>query len=214
MNFLRLVKVKNLSKNNSNKGFTMAELLVVLFIISLLGAIAVPNWLTFINTRHLNVAQNEVYHAMRQAQSQAIKQKLTWQASFRENNGVVQWTVHRAETVNFIPDAVKKNDKIWYGFHPSIRVYQDKNNKGNFETTLADETSPPMWRVMFNHQGCPIYKVGDECTKTSLRALGQITLHNPNIPQVQRCVYVSTVLGAMRMGEENKKANASGKYCY
>ena len=44
---------------------------------------------------------------MRQAQSQASKEKLTWQASFREQNSILQWAVHPA-TVN--PSAAKWNN--------------------------------------------------------------------------------------------------------
>jgi prepilin-type N-terminal cleavage/methylation domain-containing protein len=72
----------NILKNSSNSGFTLVEMLVVIFIIGILSAIAIPSWVSFVNTRRLSVAQDEVYRAMRQAQSQAKKQKLTWQVSF------------------------------------------------------------------------------------------------------------------------------------
>lgn len=75
-----LVSAKNLLKNNhSNSGFTLPEMLVVIVLISILATIGISNWLAFVDTRRLNTAQNEVYYAMRQAQSQATKDKLTRQ---------------------------------------------------------------------------------------------------------------------------------------
>jgi len=44
--------------------------------------------------------------------------------------------------------------------------------------------------------------------------LGQLTLVANNSDKVKRCVYVSTLIGTMRMGKEHPKANSSKKYCY
>ncbi|MCV3216767.1 type II secretion system GspH family protein [Plectonema radiosum NIES-515] len=196
----------NILRNSSNSGFSLVEMLVVIFIIGILSAIAFPSWLSFVNTRRLNVAQDEIYRAMRQAQSQAKKQKLTWQVSFREQNNIVQWAVHQAKAEQFIPEAVTTNDKLWNNLDSNIRI--------DSETTLRKQTVSGAWRVIFNYQGCPVYNVGDECINTSLQALGQMTLYIPNSPKVKRCVYVSTILGAMRMAKERATANENGKYCY
>ncbi|MDZ7960041.1 MAG: type II secretion system protein [Aulosira sp. DedQUE10] len=189
-------------------------MMVVILLIGILAAITLPSWLSFVNTRHLNIAQDEFHRAMHQAQSQAKKHKLTWQASFREQNGIVQWTIHQAEAEKFIPDAVINNDGIWSTVHSSVAIDIERNNKGKYETTLPKQTSPQVWRVIFNYQGCPIYQVGDECTKTSLRTLGQITLYSKNNVKVKRCIYVSTILGATRTGKEHSRNNENDKYCY
>ena len=181
-------------------------MLIVIVLVGILSAIALPSWLSFVNTRRLNTAQDQVYRAMRQAQSQASKEKLTWQVSFREENNIVQWTVHQAKAGEFIPDSVTTNDKLWNNLDSNIRI--------DSETTLRKQTVSGAWRVIFNHQGCPVYNVGDECINTSLQALGQITLYIPNNGKTKRCLYISTILGAMRTGKDQPTTNDNGKYCY
>ncbi|MBD0262643.1 MAG: type II secretion system protein [Tolypothrix sp. Co-bin9] len=197
---------KNILRNSSNSGFTLVETLIVVVTLGILAAIAAPSWLSFVNTRRLNVAQDEVYRSMRQAQSQGKKQKLSWQVSFRQHNNIVQWAVHQAKAEQFIPEAVISNDKLWNNLNSNIRI--------DSETTLRKQSVSGAWRVIFNYQGCPVYNVGDECINTSLQALGQITLYIPNSGKTKRCIYVSTILGAMRTGKERAKANENGKYCY
>jgi type II secretory pathway pseudopilin PulG len=83
------------------------EDLVFLLIIGILAAILIPSWSTFIKNRRLNASQSEVYQAMRQVQSQAKKEKLTWQISFREQNCISQWVVHPATVI--VTNAVWNN---------------------------------------------------------------------------------------------------------
>ncbi len=186
---------------------------MTIIIIGILAAITVPSWLGFVNTVRLNTAQQEVYLAMRQAQSQATKNKLTWQVSFREQNGIVQWVVHQAEA-EFLPDAISANNSLWHSLDPNIEIDQDKNNTGKSETTLPKQPRQQEWRIMFNYQGCAVYQIEDECTQTSFQGLGQLTLSSKNGGKAKRCVYISTILGAMRTGKEHAEANSSGKYCY
>jgi prepilin-type N-terminal cleavage/methylation domain-containing protein len=205
---------KPIIKSSSSSGFTLFEMLIVALLIGILGAIIIPSWLSFIELRRLNVAQNQTYLAMRQAQSQATKEKITWQVTFRERKGRIQWTTHPAEAGKFLPDAVKNNDSLWQSFHENIAVDTTRNNKGDLETTFRKDPLGQRWRILFNYQGCPVYDVGDECTRTSLRALGQITFFNGYTGKAKRCVYVSTIIGAMRTGKEQAKANENDRYCY
>lgn len=214
MHLLAKFNFKNILDNKSSSGFTLPEILVAVLIIGILAGLALPHWLAFIEIRKLNAAQDKVYFAMRQAQSQASKSKLSNQVSFREHNGVVQWAVHQTEAEAFIPASVANNPNLWQSLEPSIHIDKKVNLKGQYETTVPKLTSQEVWRIVFNYQGCPVYKPGDDCTNTSLQTLGQINFYSDRGGKARRCVYVSTILGAMRKGREHSKANENDKYCY
>ncbi|MFQ4144064.1 type II secretion system protein [Chlorogloeopsis sp. ULAP02] len=176
---------QHLVKISSSSGFTLLEMLVVTVVISILCVIATPSWLSFMHTRRLNVAQNEVYRAMRQAQSEAKKEKLTWQASFRNNNGIVQWAVH--------PASVSPANANWNNLDSNIRL--------DGETTL--QQSGGVRRIRFDYMG-----------SVDQPPLGRITLSSQHGGKAKRCVFVSTILGAMRTAKEQAQPDQNGKYCY
>ncbi len=169
---------------SSTNGFTFLEILVVTAVLGILSAIAAPSWLAFINNIRLQTAQGEIYLAMRQAQSQAKLKKLNLQVSFREQNGIVQWAVHNT--------TVSSNNAIWNNLDGSVRI--------DAETTL--QQSGGVRRIKFNHLG-----------NVSQPPLGRLTISSKNGGTAKRCVFVSTILGTLRISQEQETAK-SGKYCY
>jgi type II secretory pathway pseudopilin PulG len=111
----------------------MPELLVIVVIVGILMAIAAPAWNSFLNTRRLNAAQEELFQAIRQAQAQANLTQRTWQASFQESNGLIEFAVH-----------AENSAPIWQTSTPTIHL--DRS-----ETTLSPNGNG--YRVQFSRLG-------------------------------------------------------------
>ena len=109
----------------STGGFTVLEILVVLIMIGILSAIAAPAWLAFVNRQRLATSQEALYRAMQSAQSNAKRDKRTWQVSIREvttsGKPTVQWAVHPQQRGVFIPTGVQWND-----LPPNVEVFKGK----------------------------------------------------------------------------------------
>lgn len=190
----------NLSNRSSANGFTLIELLVIVVALGILSAIVAPSWMAFVNTRRLNTGQDQIYRVIREAQSNAKRDKVTWQASFREimvnGNPVVQWAVHRAGTT--------PTTASWQNLEPNVRLHSESNLP----------LSSGVRRAMFNYQGCPVSQAGHECTQTALTVQGRLTLSIQNGGKAKRCVIVSTLLGALRTAKEQPQPDNKGRYCY
>ena len=163
-----------LQNNRSNSGFTFIETITALLMIGILSAIAAPSWFALIKTQHLNIAQDQVYRAMREAQSQAKKEKLTYHASFRTQNNILQWAVH--------PATIDPSNAKWNDLDASVQL-------DVVESTL--QLSNGVRRVRFDHIG------------GVTPPLGKITLSSKPGGTAKRCVIVSTILGAMRTAKDN-----------
>ncbi|MDY6805371.1 MAG: prepilin-type N-terminal cleavage/methylation domain-containing protein [Cyanobacteriota bacterium] len=213
------------SHHQQNQGFTITEVMVVVLIIGILAGIVAPGWVFFTNRYRLRSSADRVYQAMFRARRNAVRDKTAWQANFQETTNdkgqiVIRYAVHQAAIApNKLPEST------WEYLEPGIEIDDnEKNDRDRYETSLLivnpetnDVTTSrdnPMYRALFNYQGCPVYKPSDLCTQTSLRALGRITLKHQTLDLPTRCAIISTVLGAMRRGEEHPSADSTNKYCY
>ena len=213
------MSINKVFKSRSNKsaaGFTISELLAIVLVLGIVSAVSVPAWLMFINNNRIKTSIDRVYSAMVMARSNAKRDNIAWQASFKQVGKTVQVAIHKSD---ISPAQVPAGE--WKSLEPDIQINTAINNKGKSETTLLkiDENNKPtdkgtIRRAMFNFQGCPVYNSGNECGLTSLEAKGRLTLSHPNLPNGDRCVIVSTILGHKRIGKRHKKANEEGRYCY
>jgi type II secretory pathway pseudopilin PulG len=196
-------------------GFTLLEILIILAVLGILCAIVSPSWLMFINNHRLKVSVDRAYWAMELARSNAKRDKISWQASFKEVGENVQVAVHPA---HITPAQVPANQ--WKNLEEKIKIHTAINDKGKSETSLLkiNESNKAtdkgtIRRAMFNFRGCAIYNSTDECGQTSLEAKGRLTLFHPNLKNSERCVIVSTILGHKRISQRQPKAQ-DGRYCY
>lgn len=153
-------------------GFTLVEKILVMALIGILMAIAIPGWITFFSARSLNVAQDEVLQTIRLAQFRAEQTRSTWQFSIRTDSyGFVQIAAHRIDT--------PIEQILWHDLDRRIQLHP---------TEMTLHRAGGVYRVQFNHQGRVIGQ------------LGRVTLIQQDNLQMKRCVTVSTLLGTVRKG--------------
>lgn len=165
-------------------GFTMLELMVIVAIVAILMGIAAPGWIRFLDTQRLISAQNIVYQGIQQAQAKSQQTHSEWQFSIRDTTGSVEWSVHPKSTFTSV-----NNWELLGG--TSVQI--------DSETTLQAFGSGRT--VRFDHKGNVVSR------------LGRVTLSSPRVKSVKRCVYVSTLIGALRQSKQQDTSKI-GDFCY
>lgn len=186
----RLAKKAN---SSDDSGFTLIEFVAVMAMVAFLSTIAGVSWLVFINNQRLGTANDAIFRAMREAQSEARLRKLEWQVSFRESSsggdGIVQWAVHKPGIT------IPADSPLWNDSEGKITI--DGTNT-NLVMADVDGDGSDDWRIKFDQFGG--VSEPEEIDETNPP---RITIMSTTSGTSKRCVVIRTLLGSMQTEQDD-----------
>jgi prepilin-type N-terminal cleavage/methylation domain-containing protein len=198
---------------DQNAGFTMAEMIVVLFMIGILSVIAAPGWSAFINRQRLNQANGAVASVIQETRLQAKSTKGTYSISFRVNNNIPEYIIYPGiPTTTPITNPPANSGWIALGDTMTLRsrevfLYTNLNPLTEYNTTTADrqivQTNRGEGTITFDSQGVLANNIDGTVSDTPLAIMVAAPVDN-KASSVDRCVIIQTLIGGIRIAKDER----------
>jgi prepilin-type N-terminal cleavage/methylation domain-containing protein len=201
---------------DQNAGFTMAEMIVVLFMIGILSVIAAPGWSAFINRQRLNQANGAVASVIQETRLQAKSTKGTYSISFRVNNNIPEYIIYPGiPTTTPITNPPANSGWIALGDTMTLKsrevfLYTNLNPLTEYNTTTTDrqivQTTPGEGTITFDSQGVLANNSGGAVSDTPLAIMvaAPVSTTDNTASSVDRCVIIQTLIGGIRIAKDER----------
>ncbi|WP_193198345.1 Tfp pilus assembly protein FimT/FimU [Nostoc sp. MG11] len=187
-------------------GFSLLELIAVMVMIGILGAIAAPGWLAFANRQRVNKVNDAVVAALQEAQREAKKKKLSYSVSFTTDNTtkVTQIAIHPKDST---PNSFWRDLGGDLGIQPGQVLLGTNLSEVNTVSSLtyasSFNSSAPQ-TITFDYMGILAPKTNNNAPDTGLKVVLAVPQGNNSASSVKRCVIVDTLIGGMRTAKDSQ----------
>jgi prepilin-type N-terminal cleavage/methylation domain-containing protein len=201
---------------DQNAGFTMAEMIVVLFMIGILSVIAAPGWSAFINRQRLNQANGAVASVIQETRLQAKSTKGTYSISFRVNNNIPEYIIYPGIPTT-TPITNPPADSVWIALGDTMTLrsrevflYTNLNPLTEYNTTTADrqivQTNRGEGTITFDSQGVLAKKSSGAVSDTPLAIMvaAPVSTNDDKASSLDRCVIIQTLIGGIRIAKDER----------
>ena len=204
---------------DQNAGFTMAEMIVVLFMIGILSVIAAPGWSAFINRQRLNQANGAVASVIQETRLQAKSTKGTYSISFRVNNNIPEYIIYPGiPTTTPITNPPANSGWIALGDTMTLKsrevfLYTNLKSLTEYNTTTIKTTNkqivqanPETGTITFDSQGVLAKKSSGAVSDTPLAIMvaAPVSTNDDKASSVDRCVIIQTLIGGIRIAKDER----------
>jgi prepilin-type N-terminal cleavage/methylation domain-containing protein len=201
---------------NEEAGFSLIEIVAVLLMVGILSALSIGSWLAFLNKQELNKANDVVLNALRQAQQEAKRKKVSYSVSFINDTTNTPRYVVYAKTGSLPPSGLWKT--LLDDLNTKTRIIAIASNlSGENTATSAPTTVPntafpptaiPSQTISFDYTGALDWQSSSNTDITATQKQ-DISYSKGIIVAVQgngitRCVIIRTLLGTIQTGKDSQ----------